>query len=146
MKIEPSTHTQALPAPDQAQAGAETLDDLAREAAAAAAPEPSPEEVTGEAIAQPMAPNEGLRFGCCALVKILGGIACGRAGVSPLSEGEVSAVGDALAGVAVYYLPTDGDPRFMAWATLALALGSVAAPRVREAREGATDAARAGNP
>lgn len=138
-EVKPSTHAQAIPTP---QAGAETLDDLSREAAAAAPEEPA-SDVSGEPIAQPMQPNDGLRFGCCALVKIIGGIICGRAGVSALSDTEVSAVGDAVAGVAVYYLPTDGDPRFMAWATLALALGSVAAPRVREAREGSEDASRA---
>lgn len=139
-EVKPSTHVQATPLP---QAGAETLDDLAKEAAANAPREAGPEEVSGEPIAQPMQPNDGLRFGCGALVRIIGGLICGRAGVSPLSDNEVTAVGDALAGVAVYYLPTDGDPRLMAWATLALALGSVAAPRVREAREGGEDAARA---
>lgn len=132
----PSTHAQALPEADQAQAQAETLADLAREAEAQAPP-PAGEDVSGEAVAQPMAPNEGLRFGCAALVKIIGGLICARAEVSALDEREVSAMGDALAGVAVYYLPTDGDPRFMAWATLALALGSIAAPRVREARAAA---------
>jgi hypothetical protein len=141
LEVKPSTHAQALPAPEPG--AAESLDDLAREATAEA---PDPQPIEGETIAQPMQPNDGLRFGCGALVKILGGLVCGRAGVSPLSDHEVSAVGDALAGVAVYYLPTDGDPRFMAWATLALALGSVAAPRVREAREGGENAAASGNP
>lgn len=139
--VKPSTHAQALPPP--APGAAESLDDLAREATASSPP-PEAEAVEGEPVAQSMVPNDGLRFGCAALVKIVGGIICARADVSQLSDREVSAVGDALAGVAVYYLPTDGDPRFMAWATLALALGSVAAPRIREAREGGDDAATAG--
>lgn len=116
-----------------AQLGAESLDDLAREAGAAAV------EAVPEATAEPqvmaLAPSDGLRFGCRGLVQVVGGIICGRAGVSPLTPGELDSLGGALAGVAVYYLPTDGDPRFMAWATLALAVGAVAAPRVKEARE-----------
>lgn len=133
-----------LPPPDAAatQPGAETLDDMAREAKAEAPP-PDAEAVEGEAIPPPPgAPTEGLRFACSAMVKVLGGIMCARADVKPLSDAEASSVGDALAGVAVFYLPTDGDPRFMAWMTLALALGSVAAPRIREAKEKTADAAK----
>lgn len=121
----------AAPAETNAAPGAETLDDLAREAQAEA-----PETPAGEAeVIPPQAPNDGLVFGCNALVTVIGGLVCSRAGVAPLSSAEVEAVGKALAGVAVYYMPADGDPRFMAWMTLALAIGSVAAPRVREARE-----------
>ena len=124
-----TTPTPAAPS----QLGAESLDDLAREAGAAAA-EAQP-EATAEPQVMTLAPSDGLRFGCRALAGVVGGIVCGRAGVSPLTPGELDSLGAALAGVAVYYLPTDGDPRFMAWMTLALAVGAVAAPRVREARE-----------
>lgn len=136
----------AAPTTEQAaeppQHGAETLADLAAEATAAEPPQPGQggAEAAPE-IVQPAAPNDGLRFGCKALVKVLGGLACARAGVAPLAPSEVDAAGDALAGVAVYYLPTDGDPRMMAWLTLALTVGSIAAPRMRQAEEGTASAA-----
>ena len=137
MRTLPNDTPAPAPAPAP-QLGAESLDDLAREAGAeAAAP-----EATAEPQVMSLAPSDGLRFGCRGLVQVVGGIVCGRAGVSPLTPGELDSLGGALAGVAVYYLPTDGDPRFMAWMTLALAVGAVAAPRVREARE--ADAATAG--
>jgi len=137
--------SETKPAP---QLGAESLDDLAREAAAAEPVQPAPEDTAAPQVVA-LAPSDGLRFGCRALVQVVGGIACGRAGVAPLTPAELDSLGGALAGVAVYYLPTDGDPRFMAWVTLALAVGAVAAPRVkeaREAREGRADAPVAGIP
>lgn len=119
------------------QIGAESLDDLAREAAASPDPAaaPPPHEPAAE-IMEPRTANQGLAYGCRALVAVLGNLACRRAGVDTLTEAETIAAGDALAGVAVYYLPTDGDPRVMAWATLALTLASIAGPRMKRAEEG----------
>lgn len=122
-------------APPPAAPGAESLDDLAREAAAAAPPPPEEPQAAPELV-EPVSPSAALEFGCMALVKVMGGIICARADVAPLTDAECQGVGKALAGVAVYYLPTNGDPRLMAWVTLALAVGSVAAPRMRPPEPG----------
>lgn len=133
----PSTMVQAIPGPD-------TLDALAQEAAATAPPpeaegEAAPgAESTAEIIAPPV--TEGLRVACRTVVAVMGGLICARADVEPLRELEIVQTGDALAGVAAFYLPADGDPRIMAWLTLALAIAGVAAPRVAQARRQAEPA------
>jgi hypothetical protein len=118
--------------------GRETLDDLAQEAAALAPGAPAAGgEGQGEAaqdaaqgeIVPPV--TEGLRLACRTIAGVLGAIACDRAGVEPLRDVEREQLGDALAGVAVFYLPADGDPRVMAWLTLGLAVAGVAAPRIK---------------
>lgn len=121
----------------------ETLDDIAAElagvAAEAAAP-PAPEP-------PPQVP-EPLALACSALCGIIGGMICARADRPPLTAAESDGLGRALAGVAVFYLPAEGDPRFMAWATLGLALGSVVAPRLeapKDARPAAGNAPIRGN-
>jgi hypothetical protein len=115
--------------------GAETLADLEAEAAARAAPPPpDAEPMEGEAI-PPV--SDGLVLACSTVAAVVGGIICARAGAAPLTQPEARGLGEALAGVAVFYLPADGDPRIMAWATLALAVAAVAAPRMGKGRDDA---------
>lgn len=123
---------------EPAAMGGETLSELAAEARAVETP---PEEPAGEVhVMQPMQPDAGLREACKALIAGAGNLVCSRAGVDPLSAEEVENVGGALAGVAVYYLPDTGDPRVMAWVTLAFAVLGVVGPRVRQARADAAPA------
>jgi hypothetical protein len=125
---------QPAPAPAPASPpGRETLADLAQEAQAALPEEAAPESA-------PPAPEPALELtgACVALVAMLGGIMCERFKVAGLSPSEVQGLGNAIAGVAALYLPSDMmDPVTARWLALGGALLAVAVPRIgqRKAEE-----------
>jgi hypothetical protein len=121
---------ESTPADLGALAGRETLAAIAAEVRSA---EPA---AAAELVDQPppAVPSEELAFGCTMLAGMVADIVTDRAGVSRLTDAERARLGRALANVTAIYLPETGSPEMLAWATLALAVGSVAVPRIKEAR------------
>ena len=122
------------PAPAAPIGERETLADLQAEAAggAPAAGEGAPGQAA-EGVAMAPIPEAPLPLvtACAGIVAAAGGVLAARLKVPPLSAEEADALGAAVAGVAVLYLPTDAvDPVTARWLALAGALMAVAVPRM----------------